>query len=342
MDRSNHNSLSESVALNFSDVLIEPRYSDFSLEDIDLTTRVTDTLTLKVPIISSPMDTVTNAALAITLGRFGGLGIIHRNQSIEDQVSQIKAAKDAVVSVGAAFGLSDDYQERVSALVDAEVDVLCLDHAIGHSHKAMRAVEDMTKKHNIDVIAGSIATKEAIEDYAAKGVRSFRYGMGAGSVCISRTISGVGVPQLSALLHAQEASVDEPTYVIADGGLSTTGDIVKVLAAGARAVMLGSMLSGLDESPGDIVERNGKKYKMYRGMGSINAMKAGSSDRYNQQSGVHSHTLHSEGEEKLTEYKGGAQQVLEHMLYNIRTGFLKAGAKDIDSLQRTAHFLRTH
>lgn len=333
-----HELISDDFFLNYDEVLIRPGYSDFALDDIDLSTKISEKISLRIPIISSPMDTVTGSHMAIKLGLLGGLGIIHRNQSINDQAAAIAECKHAGVIVGAAFGLSEETDTRIKALIKAGVDILCLDYAVGHSKQAIETLSNIKQKYTVDIIAGNIATEKAISDYVNRQINTFRFGMGAGSVCISRKISGVGIPQFSALEQIRTYSLRPDIYVIADGGIKSSGDIVKALAIGAKAVMLGSLLAGVEETSGITSEKNGKKFKLYRGMGSLSAMRAGSHDRYNQNSTQNNYQ--PEGIEQIIPHKGTLQDVIENLVYSMKTGLLKSGARDIETLQKTASFIK--
>ena len=318
--------------LDFDDVLLKPRFSDFDLNEIDLSTKI-GKIKLEVPIIVSPMDTVCDYDMALEVGKIGGLGIIHRNQSIKKQAESVKKVKASGVMIGASIGIVD-YEERTRELVRAGVDLICLDYAIGHSKKALDILKVLhTKYPNIEFMSGSIASSDAIYDYLKYGINIFRYGMGAGSICISRSISGVGYPQISAILDTKK--IKDEKYVVADGGIRTSADIVKALSVGANAVMVGSVLSGTDKSPGKIVKQNGNKFKKYRGMGSLESMKKGSGDRYNQSDTV----KYAEGVVKMVPYKGSIRDVLDNLVYGIRTGMLKAGSRTIEDLQKKSTVL---
>lgn len=322
--------------LSFNDVLIKPRFSDIIFDKIDISTTVSENFILKIPIIASPMDTVCGSDMAIALGKIGGLGIIHRNQTIEDQIKEVKKALRCA-PVGAAVGLSDDFENKVEVLVKNGVSIICIDYSIGHSKRAIEAADYIKNKYQIDIITGNITTQEAIIDYLKKDIRVFRFGMSNSSICLSRTISGVGMPLFSALLDIRSLSSKKNIFIIADGGIRASGDIVKALAAGAHAVMLGSMLVGAKESPGAVIDIDGKLYKKYRGMGSLSAMKKGSCDRYNQQNFK---SMHSEGIEKFVEYEGSVQDIVSEIVYGIKSAMLKVGAKNIIELQNKAEFIK--
>lgn len=323
--------------LDFDDVLIKPRFSDIEFDDIDISIDISKKIRLKVPIIASPMDTICGYDMAITVGKLGGLGIIHRNQSIESQAEEVKKIANDSILVGAAIGLSDDFKDRAEALIKAGAHILCVDYSIGHSKREFDAVKYLLEKYDIEVMAGNVVTEEAIKDYLKIGVRVFRFGSGGGSICTSRSVTGVGVPQISALLNVKLLTQKEGIFIVADGGVRTSGDVVKALAAGANAVMLGSMISGTRETPGKIINIDGKEYKQYRGMGSASSMIKGSSDRYNQE-GLDN--FQPEGIEKNVIYKGDVKDVIESIVYGVKSGMLRIGVKNIQELQEKAELIR--
>jgi IMP dehydrogenase len=241
------------LALTFDDILLVPGYSDFSRDEIDLTTRLTKKIKLKTPIISSPMDTVTESRLAIALAQRGGIGIIHRNLSSSDQASKVKKVKDKKLLVGAAIGVSEGYKERLEALIKAGVDVVVLDSAHGWTNKFIEALKFIKKTYKIEVIVGNIATYEAAEDLCKNGADGLRVGMGPGAICTTRVISGMGVPQISAIIETAKAAKKYDIPVIADGGIKYSGDMVKALALGADTVMIGSLFASCAESPGKVI-----------------------------------------------------------------------------------------
>ncbi|MFA6754140.1 MAG: guanosine monophosphate reductase [Candidatus Paceibacterota bacterium] len=323
--------------LSFDDVLIKPRFSDIAFDEIDISITISKNFILKIPIIASPMDTVCGSDMAIALGKMGGLGIIHRNQTIESQIKEIKKVLKHS-RVGGAVGISGDLKDRTKALAKAGASIICVDYSIGHSKQAIEAAKYIKTKYHIEVITGNITTQEAIQDYLKKNVRMFRFGISNSPICLSQKISGVGMPLFSAILNIKPLSLKEKNiFVIADGGIRSNGDIVKALAAGAHAVMLGSMLAGTRESPGKTINIDEKLYKKYRGMGSLSAMKKGSYNRYNQQN---LKSMHPEGIEKLVEYRGSVQNIVENIVYGIKSAMLKIGVKNITELQKKTEFIR--
>lgn len=267
-------------ALTFDDVLLLPGYADFKRTDVDLTTRLHPNIVLKLPVISSPMDTVTEVTMAKEMAMAGGLGIIHRNLPVSDQAKMVTLAKKikgnsfAAVDkaghllVGATVGVGSDFEDRVSALVKTHADVLVVDSGHGYTSFVIGAVKAIKKKYPQRIVmAGNIATYDGALALIKAGADILRVGMGPGSICTTRIVTGMGVPQLSAVAAVVRATENTNVTVVADGGIKQIGDMAKALAFGANAVMLGSLLARFDESPGSNVIVNGKKYKSYRGMG---------------------------------------------------------------------------
>lgn len=339
--------------LTFDDVLLVPQFSRIVPSETELGTYLTKNIELKMPIVSSPMDTVTEHEMAITMANLGGIGIIHKNMSIEEQVAEVKKVKeftdidmdnaslgkDGNLVVGASVSIGSDFEDRITALAGSGIDIVVIDSAHGHSKNILEAVRFSKENFpELDVAAGNIATKEAANALITVGVDAVRVGIGPGSICTTRVIAGVGVPQITAIMDVYEACAGTDVKVIADGGMKTSGDICKAFGAGANVAMLGGMLSGTDESPGDIIEKDGKEYKTYVGMGSLAAMKRGSSERYFQKSG--STKLVPEGIESLVKYKGSVVEVLFQINGGIRSGLGYNGARDIQELSRKAKFIK--
>jgi IMP dehydrogenase len=348
--------LSTNPTLTFDDVLLKPGYAGFSRSEIDLGTQLTRNIKLKTPLISSPMDTVTESRLAIALGKFGGVGIIHRNLTIKDQAAEVAKVKKAGHLVGAAVGSSPGYEERVTALVKAGVDVVVVDSAHGFSKFVIEAVRYIKQHHKVDVIAGNVATTEGAEALIEAGADGLRVGMGPGAICTTRIVSGMGVPQLTAIIESAEAAKQHGVPVIADGGINYFGDITKALAAGASSVMMGRLFAATEESPGEVVEFtkdqvpsrfrsiiNGAatyQFKNYRGMGSIGAMERGkkisSEDEFHGKSYSAKSVLVAEGVEGLVPCSGPLETVVQTMLEGIRSGFYYVGARNVPELWETA------
>lgn len=454
-------------ALTFDDVLLTPRHSEVLPRDVDLSTRLTKTLTLNIPLLSAAMDTVTESRLAIALGQEGGIGIIHKNLSIQDQavevsrvkkyesgvvtqpitispdtsiqqvidmtarlgisglpvvdgtklvgivtqrdlrfetrfdqpVSAIMTPKERLVTVhesaprseaieqlhkhriekvlivndafelrgmitvkdirkaqdfpnackdaqgqllaGAAVGTGADTDERVSELVAAGVDVLIVDTAHGHSQGVLSRVAWIKENFpEVQVIGGNIATAQAATDLVACGADGVKVGIGPGSICTTRIVAGVGVPQITAIHDVATALKGTDVPLIADGGIRFSGDMAKAVAAGASTVMVGSMFAGTEEAPGEVVLYQGRSYKSYRGMGSVGAMRAGSSDRYFQDDEDIEDKLVPEGIEGRVPYKGPVSAIVHQMIGGIRSSMGYCGAADIETMRRDATFVR--
>jgi IMP dehydrogenase len=348
--------LSTIPALTFDDVLLKPGYAGFSRSDIDLATQLTKKINLAAPLVASPMDTVSESGLAIALGQFGGIGIIHRNLTIKDQAAEVAKVKKAGQLAGAAVGSSPGYEERVKALVEAGVDVIVVDSAHGYSKYVIDAVTFIKKNHSVEVIAGSVATTEGAQALVDAGADALRVGMGPGAICTTRIVSGMGVPQLTAIIDTAAVGQKHGVPVIADGGINYTGDITKALAAGASTVMMGRLFAATEESPGEAVEFtkdqvprrfqsiiNGAdtyKFKGYRGMGSIGAMERGkqisSEDEFHGKSYTTKSVLVAEGVEGLVPCSGPLADVAATMVEGVRSGFYYVGATSIPDLWEKA------
>lgn len=347
------------LALTFDDVLLQPGYVGFSRSEISTKTFVTKGIELKIPIISSPMDTVTEYRLAIALAQLGGLGFIHRNLSIEDQASQVKKVKQKGLLVGAAVGSSAGFEKRVSALVSAGVDVLIVDSAHGFSKQVINTVKTIRKKYKVQLIGGNVATAGGAKALIEAGADGLRVGMGPGAICSTRVVSGMGVPQITALLDTTKVAKKHKVPVIADGGINHSGDITKAIAAGASTIMLGRLLAATQESAGDIIELNAKqvpsrfqniingaktyKFKTYRGMGSKSAMQKGieisSEDEFHGKSYT-SDTLIAEGVEGMVPVDGSVADNVSELVGGLVSGMYYVGSKDIASLQRNSKFVQ--
>jgi IMP dehydrogenase len=348
--------ITNTPSLTFDDVLLKPGFAGFSRSEIRLDTRLTKNIKLKAPLVASPMDTVTEAPLAIALGKFGGIGIIHRNLTIEDQAAQVAKVKQAGCLVGAAVGSSPGYEERVEALVGAGVDVIVVDSAHGFAKFVIEALEHIKKNHKVDVIAGNIATAEGAEALIKAGADGLRVGMGPGAICTTRLVSGMGVPQLTAIIDTAAAAQKHGVPIIADGGINYFGDITKALAAGASTVMMGRLFAATEESPGEVVEFSrdqvparfqsivGKeqpyKFKGYRGMGSVGAMERGkqisSEDEFHGKSYDNKSVLVAEGVEGLVPSSGPLEEVAATMLEGVKSGFYYVGATSVPELWEKA------
>lgn len=328
--------------LTYDDVLLLPNYSEVIPSETSIATNLTKKIKLDVPIVASPMDTVCEARMAIKMSELGGYGIIHRNFSIEDQVEELKKVLKVTDKVGVAVGVGPDFQERVDALVAAGAKEICIDSAHGHTKNVIEAVKHIKKKYpDVAVISGNVATYQGAKTLFEAGSDTVKVGMGPGSICTTRVMSGMGVPQLSAVIEGVRAAQESGGYIIADGGIKTSGDIVKALAAGAHTVMLGSLLAGTDESPGQMIQVNGKMYKSYRGMGSVAAMKKGSAARYGQTwKNGKSKTLVPEGVEGLVPHRGALEEHLYQLIGGLRAGMGYLGAATLKELREKAQFIK--
>jgi len=449
--------------ITFDDVLLMPAKSDFVPSQADTSTQLTNNITINIPIVSAAMDTVTEAALAIALAQEGGIGIIHKNMSIEAQkreVAKVKRSEHGVIldpvtlspglpvrkaqelmneqnvsgipivngkklvgiltrrdlkflkdydvkissvmsksnlvtgpagttleqakeilqehkieklllvndqgelaglitmrdidrvqqypraardkrgslRVGAAVSVHD--YERIEALIAADVDIIVVDTAHGHSQNVIDTVKKIKARHDIDVIAGNIATAEAAEDLITAGANAVKVGIGPGAICTTRIISGVGVPQISAIINSAKVAQKNNIPVIADGGIRQSGDITKAIAAGASCVMIGSLFAGLKESPGQLVIYKGRQFKEYRGMGSLGAMVKGSAERYGQKSTTEQGKLVPEGVEGRMPYRGTLSDFVYQLVGGLRAGMGYCGAKNIHELMKKGRFVR--
>jgi IMP dehydrogenase len=453
-------------ALTFDDVLLQPDKSDIIPSQVSIATRLTKRIPLNIPLLSAAMDTVTDSRMAIALAQQGGLGVIHKNLTIEsqaDQVDRVKRSESGMIvnpitmspdqkiheamevmkkykisgvpitlkgklvgiltnrdlrfetrldlkisdlmtkenlitvpvgttlekamailhrhrveklpvvddkyrlkglitvkdiqkkiaypnackdnlgrlRVGGAIGATGDFAERAAALIKAGVDVLFIDTAHGHSTRVLNAVKAVKRSYpETDLIAGNIATAEAASALIRAGVDGIKVGMGPGSICTTRVVTGAGVPQITAVLECSKVAKRTGIPVIADGGIKYSGDITKALAAGADSVMVGSLFAGTDESPGETVLYQNRSYKVYRGMGSLEAMKAGSRDRYSQEGTVLEGKLVPEGIEGMVPYKGSIEVMIPQMVGGLRAGMGYCGCRTIQELQTRARFIR--
>jgi len=337
------------LGLTYDDVLLLPDASEVVPSEVDTTTRLTRKISLRVPLVSSAMDTVTESAMAIAMAKAGGIGIVHRNLPIEDQVKHVEAVKkaDASYLVGAAVGVGDDGFARALAVIKAGVDVVVVDTAHGHHRAVLDAIARIKEAHpEIQIIGGNVATRAGAQALINAGADAVKVGVGPGSICTTRVVAGVGVPQVTAIMEAHKACVKADIPLIADGGLQYSGDIAKAIVAGADTVMLGSLLAGCDESPGELVEVQGRKFKAYRGMGSLGAMqsrgeqKSYSKDRYMQDDVLSEDKLVPEGIEGKVAYRGSVSATVHQLVGGLRSGMGYAGAATIDDLQKNGHLIQ--
>ncbi len=327
--------------LTFDDVLLIPAYSEVLPREVHPEGRFSRHISLRIPVVSAAMDTVTEAPMAIALASAGGIGVIHKNIPAREQADHVRQVRERNLPVAAGVGITPDAIERVKALVEAGVDAVVLDSAHGHSKGVIDKLREIKAAFPaLDVVVGNIATAEAAVALAEAGADAVKVGIGPGSICTTRIVAGVGVPQLTAISECARAVEPYGIPVIADGGLRYSGDIVKALAAGGDCVMCGSMLAGTDEAPGFVFEaEDGRKYKTYRGMGSLDAMKAGSKDRYFQGEQTETKKLVPEGVVGRTPYKGAVADVLYQIVGGLRSGMGYCGARTLEDLHK-ARFIR--
>jgi len=334
------------LGLTYDDVLLLPDASDVVPSEVDTSTQLTRTISIAVPLISSAMDTVTESAMAIAMAKAGGIGIIHRNLAISDQVTHVKLVKNVGLA-GAAVGVGDDGFARAQALIEAGVDVVVVDTAHGHHRAVLDAISRIKKfSPTIQIIGGNVATRAGAQALINAGADAVKVGVGPGSICTTRVVAGVGVPQITAIMEAAKACNKAGIPLIADGGLQYSGDIVKAIVAGANSVMLGSLLAGCQESPGELIEISGVKYKAYRGMGSLGAMqsrgeqKSYSKDRYMQDDVLSEDKLVPEGIEGKVIFRGSVEDVVHQLVGGLRSGMGYAGAPDIQTLRREGRLIQ--
>ncbi|MBB6213761.1 IMP dehydrogenase (plasmid) [Borreliella californiensis] len=366
-------------ALTFDDVSLIPRKSSILPSEVSLKTQLTKNISLNIPFLSSAMDTVTESQMAIAIAKEGGIGIIHKNMSIEAQRKEIEkvktykfqktintnrdtneqkskiyknaehkenfpnACKDLNnrLRVGAAVSIDVDTIERVEELTKALVDILVIDSAHGHSTRIIELVKTIKNKYpNLDLIAGNIVTKEAALDLISAGADCLKVGIGPGSICTTRIVAGVGVPQITAICDVYEVCKNTNICIIADGGIRFSGDVVKAIAAGADSVMIGNLFAGAKESPSEEIIYNGKKFKSYVGMGSISAMKRGSKSRYFQLENNEPKKLVPEGIEGMVPYSGKLKDILAQLKGGLMSGMGYLGTTTISDLKINSKFVK--
>lgn len=352
------------VGLTYDDVLLLPNATDVIPSEVDTSAPLTKNITLKMPILSAAMDTVTESRMAIAMATLGGLGVIHRNLSIEDQAQHVAAVKAAPsgevdpdvatldpagrLRVGAAIGYWGDAWERALALANAGVDVLFVDTANGEAALALEMIAKIKAAPEfagVDVIGGNIATTEGAQALIDAGADGVKVGVGPGSICTTRIVAGIGVPQVTAVYLASLAAKPAGVPLIADGGLTHSGDIGKAIVAGASTVMLGGLLSGTDETPGETYQINGVSFKSYRGMGSLGAMSSRgrvsySKDRYFQADVKSDEKIVPEGIEGQVQSKGPVEAVLYQLTGGLHQTMFYTGARTIAELAERGRFVR--
>ncbi len=329
-------------ALTFDDVTLAPNYSEILPSQVNTSINLTPKLNIKIPLLSSAMDTVTESPMGIAMAKAGGIGIIHRNLTIDEQIKEIRKVKSKKLLVGAAVGASEKELTRAKKLLRENLDIIVIDTAHGHTKKVAEIIKKIKKLRpkNTAICAGNIATTEAAKFLVKLGVDIIKVGIGPGSICTTRLVAGIGVPQLSAILNVKKGIGKSKTTLIADGGIKFSGDIAKALAAGADAVMIGSLFAGTDQAPGKKIKKKGKIYKYFRGMGSIGAMNKGSADRYFQSKQKDTSKYVAEGVEGYIKYRGSVDKIIYNLIGGLKSSMGYLGAKKITELRKNPKFVK--
>ena len=329
-------------ALTFDDVTLVPKYSEILPSEVDTSIKLTNNLKLRLPLLSSAMDTVTESKMAIAIAKAGGLGVIHRNLDIKTQISEIKKVKIKKLLVGAAVGAGPSEFKRADAILKENIDMIVVDTAHGHTKKVSEIIKFIKKRKNkkTALCAGNIATPEAAKFLLKLGVDIIKVGIGPGSICTTRLVAGIGVPQLSAILTVRNGVKNKNVKIISDGGIKYSGDLAKAFAAGADAVMVGSLFAGTDETPGKLIRRGGKLFKSFRGMGSVGAMNKGSADRYFQSKQKDISKYVPEGVEGFAKYKGKVEKIIFKLIGGLKSSMGYLGSKQIKYLRNKPQFVK--
>jgi len=328
-------------SLTFDDVLIIPKYSDVLPSETDISLNLSKNINLKVPFLSSAMDTVTESKMAIAIAEAGGIGVIHRNLNIKKQSKEVIKVKKKKLIVGAAVGTNNEDLERARSLINNGCDLIVIDTAHGHSAKVLKTLSKLKKiNFNVPICVGNIATAEAAKKLYNSGADIIKVGIGPGSICTTRMVAGIGVPQISAIMEVKGVLKNKKIKIISDGGIKFSGDLAKALAAGADAIMMGSIFAGTDESPGKKFKIKGKIYKQYRGMGSIGAMSSGSANRYFQKNFRDKSKFVPEGVEGRVEYKGNVSKIIYQLKGGLRSSMGYIGAKNLNQISKNAKFIK--
>jgi len=329
-------------ALTFDDVTLAPNYSEVLPSEVSTKTILSKNLILEIPLLSSAMDTVTESKMAIAIAKAGGIGIIHRNLDIKKQISEIKKVQSKNLIVGAAVGAGPKELKRAETILKENVDLIVVDTAHGHTKKVAEIIKKIKKKkpNQTALCAGNVATAEAAKFLVKLGVDIIKVGIGPGSICTTRLVAGIGVPQLSAILEAKKGVKNKKVSIISDGGIKFSGDIAKALAAGADAVMIGSLFAGTVEAPGKVIKKNGQLYKNFRGMGSVGAMNKGSADRYFQKIQTNTSKYVPEGVEGLVKFKGNVEKIIYKLIGGLKSSMGYLGSKKIINLRKKPKFVK--
>jgi IMP dehydrogenase/GMP reductase len=346
------------LGLTFDDVLLVPRRTRArSRKDVDVSTQLTKQMSIKIPVISANTPWCTEATMAIVMAKLGGIGIIHRMTTAEIQAALVEKVKNTVIDrsifplasvdannlplVGAAIGTKDDYLERAQQLVDYGVNILVVDIAHGHADYALDAISKLKSLYpHVDIIGGNVATAEAVSDLIDAGADAIKVGIGPGAVCTTRLVAGAGVPQLTAIIECATEARKQGIPIIADGGIRTSGDIAKAIAAGASTVMLGSMLAGTDESAAQLVERDGHLYKISTGFPSLGVELTLKQIRNEEITEDEVKEYVPEGVDATFEYKGSVADVLNQLIGGLRSGMSYSGSLSISEFWEQARFIQ--
>ena len=328
------------LGLSYDDVLLVPQYSEVeSRNNVDLSSKLTSKITLKIPIMSANMSDVTGSDMAISIGKIGGLGVIPRFMSQENEANLVSEVKKQNLTVGAAIGIRNGMFGRTETLLNAGADILFLDVAHGHMQKVLEAVAEFKNKYpRVDLVAGNVATYDAAASLFAAGADSVKVGIGPGSICTTRIVTGSGVPQITAIMEAARAARQAKKTLIADGGAKNSGDIVKGLAAGASCLMLGNLIAGTDESPGKKIKANGKWFKSYNA--STSRAEKKNHVKTNGDEFEKHYIKQIEGIESLVSYKGPLVGVIENLISGARSGLSYSGSNNIPELWNRGKFIQ--
>ena len=329
-------------ALTFDDVTLAPNYSEILPSETNTSSKLSKNLTIKIPLLSSAMDTVTEGRMAIAIAEKGGIGVIHRNLSIKKQIDEIRKVKNKKFLVGAAVGASLEEHKRAERILKENLDLIVVDTAHGHTKKVSDIIKKIVKikPKKTTLCAGNVATAEAAKFLIKFGVDIIKVGIGPGSICTTRLVAGIGVPQLSAIINVKKGIGNSKASIIADGGIKFSGDIAKALAAGADAVMIGSLFAGTDQAPGKVIKKNGKLFKSFRGMGSIGAMNKGSADRYFQTKQKNTSKYVPEGVEGYVKYKGMVDNIIYQLVGGLKSSMGYLGSKKVIDLRKKPKFFK--
>ena len=328
-------------ALTFDDVLLLPQYSKVLPSDTDISINLAKKLKLKVPFLSSAMDTVTESKMAMAIAESGGIGVIHRNLSIKRQTNEIIKVKKKRLLVGAAVGTNKEDIQRAKSLIGNGCNLIVIDTAHGHSEKVLKTLSKLKKiDKTVPICVGNIATGAAAKKLYDSGADIIKVGIGPGSICTTRMVAGIGVPQISAIMEVKKALKNKKIKIISDGGIKFSGDIAKALAAGADAIMMGSIFAGTEESPGKKYKIAGKIFKQYRGMGSIGAMSSGSANRYFQKNFKDRSKYVPEGVEGRVEFKGNVSKIIYQLKGGLRSSMGYIGAQNLNQISKNAKFIK--